>query len=96
MAKRIRYVKTGNLLRSFRVFITPSGGYLLELNPSTKTAYLLDIDTNSVVKQTSVNGNLHKLKIEARKLLEEVGVATQQESRKKRKVLESVAETSGT
>ena len=82
--QRIRYIKAGLVLRSFRKFSVDGTDYLLELNPLTKTAYLLNAKDNSVVKEGRTNGGLHKLKIVARKLLEETGIDSAREDRAKR------------
>jgi hypothetical protein len=79
--QRVRYVKAGALLRSFRKFSVGTEEYLLEINPLNKKVYLLNAKDNSVVKEKEVKGGLHKMKIAARLLLEETGLPTEKENR---------------
>jgi hypothetical protein len=81
---RIRYSKVGAVLRSFRTFQANGKTLLVEINPLVKRAYLLDASTNSLIKEVEVKGGLHKLKIQAKRLLEEAGVTTLKEDRKSR------------
>lgn len=78
---RIRYVKFGRGLKSLRTF----DGYSVELYPEEKRFVIL---SSTVVAGGYANGGLHKLKIAAKKALEELGVKFAEEKRKERKAQE--------
>lgn len=81
---RIRYVKFGRGLKSLRTF----DGYSVELYPEEKRYSVLS--SLSEVAGGYANGGLHKLKIAAKKALEELGVKFAEEKRKERKAQEVV------
>lgn len=78
---RIRYVKFGRGFKSLRTF----DGYSVELYPEVKQFAILKADTGALAAAGTSNGGLHKLKIAAKKYLEELGVKFSEEKRKERK-----------
>lgn len=77
---RIKYVKQGDkgLLRSFKSY----NGLYVFLDPAINTFFIIEGNTNNLIYTETIKAGTHKLKIAAKKKLEELGVVFIPEKRK--------------
>jgi hypothetical protein len=80
MNERIRYIKRGPVLQSLRIYTEGVTRYIVEIDTQNKLVSLVNVDTQET-KSVPCDKSLHKMKIQGKKLLEEIGIKFEKETR---------------